>query len=210
MRLFRGRAELSTGRVEAFSDGVFAIAITLLVLEIAVPHLAEGDSLFAALASQWPSFFGYVFSFFVIGIYWANHHYVFHLYRRSDHVFAMLNVLFLMTIAFLPFATAVLAEYVADPAHRHQAIIFYTLALALPAATWSSVWFYASRVARLTDARLAPSFVRFLSWQYGASVASYSAIVVVALINGVVGLVLAVGVSLLYLLPPRAPEYIAE
>jgi hypothetical protein len=106
---------LTTQRIEAFSDGVFAIAITLLVLEIKVPQLqtptpsGEPLSLRTALFQLWPSYFGYIFSFVMIGIYWANHHYIFHLYRHSDHIFALLNVLFLMCSFFLPFPTAILA-----------------------------------------------------------------------------------------------------
>ena len=95
-----------TGRIEAFSDGVFAIAITLLVIEIAVPHLEngpEGTTLFEALMGQWPSYLGYVISFLQIGVVWANHHNRFTHIVRSDHTFLFLNILFLMCVAFIPF-----------------------------------------------------------------------------------------------------------
>ena len=210
MRAFRRRPELTTGRIEAFADGVFAIAITLLVLEIGVPHLGEGESMLDALGGLWPSLFGYVFGFWVLGIYWVNHHYVFSLYRRSNHFFGLLNVVFLMTIAFLPFPTAVLAEYVADPAHRDGAIVFYVFALMLPALTWSAIWFYASWVAHLVDARLSDRFIRFLSWQYAGSVAAYGSILLISLVNGVVALALAVIVTMAYVVPPRTPEYREE
>lgn len=207
MRAFRHQPELTTGRIEAFSDGVFAIAITLLVLEIGVPHLGEGESMLDALQGLWPSLFGYVFGFWVIGIYWANHHYVFSLYRRSNHVFALLNVVFLMTIAFIPFPTGVLAEYVADPAHRDGAIVFYVFALTLPALTWSSIWFYATYVAHLVDPGLTDRSVRFLSMQYAGSVAAYLLILVISVANSVVGLTLAVILTMLYVVPPRTPVY---
>ena len=184
--------------------------ITLLVLEIGVPHLGEGESILDALGGLWPSLFGYVFGFWVIGIYWVNHHYVFSLYRRSNHFFGLLNVVFLMTIAFLPFPTAVLAEYVADPAHRDGAIVFYVFALMLPAVTWSSTWFYASRVAHLVDDRLSDRFVSFLSWQYAGSVAAYALILLVSLVNSVVGLALGVILTMAYVVPPRTPEYREE
>ena len=99
-----------TGRIEAFSDGVFAIAITLLVIEIGVPHV-EGTTLFGALVEQWPSYLGYVISFLQIGVIWANHHNRFRFIVRSDHVLLFLNILFLMCVAFIPFPTALLAEY---------------------------------------------------------------------------------------------------
>jgi uncharacterized membrane protein len=91
-----------TSRIEAFSDGVFAIAITLLVIEIGVPHLGdepEGTTLFGALVDRWPSYLGYVISFLVIGTVWANHHNRFRFIVRSDHVLLFLNTLFLMWIA---------------------------------------------------------------------------------------------------------------
>jgi uncharacterized membrane protein len=72
-----GGTERGTERIEAFSDGVFAIAITLLVLEIKIPHLQGGSNLFSSLLGLWPAYFGYVLSFVMIGIYWANHHYIF-------------------------------------------------------------------------------------------------------------------------------------
>ena len=90
--------ERGTKRIEAFSDGVFAIAITLLILEIKVPHGAEGhgsQDLLHALLGFWPTYFAYLLSFVMIGIYWANHHYVFKLYRRTDHI---LNLLLLPAI----------------------------------------------------------------------------------------------------------------
>ena len=90
-----------TARTEAFSDGVFAIAITLLVIEIGVPHLGdepEGTTLVGALMDRWPSYLGYVISFLVIGTVWANHHNRFRFIVRSDHVLLLLNTLFLMWI----------------------------------------------------------------------------------------------------------------
>jgi uncharacterized membrane protein len=100
-----------TTRLEMFSDGVFAIAITLLVLEIRVPHVGEGESLVVALLGLWPSYLGYAVSFLQIGVIWANHHNRFRLLERSDHVLLFLNILFLLCVAFIPFPTALLAEY---------------------------------------------------------------------------------------------------
>ena len=94
-----------TSRLETFADGVFAIAITLLVLGIRIP--AASDDLAKALAAQWPSFFAYVVSFLTIGIMWVNHHRMFTVNGRADHWFLMLNVLFLMGVAFVPFPTTV-------------------------------------------------------------------------------------------------------
>ncbi len=142
-----------TQRIEAFSDGVFAIAITLLIIEIGVPHVTGDESLSEALGDLWPSYLAYVLSFVMIGIYWANHHSLFRLFVRTDHYFLMLNVFFLMTIAFLPFPTAVLGEYLDDAEQRDTAVTLYALGLLLPAFGWFIVWLYAN-VRGLVDERL--------------------------------------------------------
>ena len=129
-----------TTRLEAFSDGIFAIAITLLILEVRAP---EGGDLWPALRAQWPSYFGYALSFLIIGIMWANHTHIFRLIDRTDHLLSMLNLLLLMTIAFLPFPTAVLARNIADPATRRAATIFYSGSILLTAIPWSLLWGHA-------------------------------------------------------------------
>jgi len=98
-----------TGRIEAFSDGVIAVAITLLILDVHVPTVQTG--LLQALLSQWPAYLGYVTSFLVIGIFWANHHTMFRYIHQVDYALLLINSFFLMCIAFIPFATAVLTKY---------------------------------------------------------------------------------------------------
>jgi len=200
--------ELTTQRIEAFSDGVFAIAITLLILEIRLPHTdATHGSVAAALVSLWPSYFAYIFSFVMIGIYWVNHHYIFNIYQKTDHVFNLLNVFFLMCISFLPFPTAVLGEHLLDVKEQKTVIIFYVLGLMLPAASWFLKWLYASSNYRLIDSRLSPRFVDHLTKQYGFSVIFYLLALVISVIQPVVGLAIAVGLTFLYLLPSKQPVY---
>src|ERR1700719_738466 len=98
-----------TSRIEAFSDGVFAIAITLLILEIKVPHRNQGP-LAAGLIDQWPSYVAYLLSFFFVGIIWLNHHRMFTLIKKSDDGLMLLNLLLLLGVSVVPFPTAVLAE----------------------------------------------------------------------------------------------------
>ena len=102
-----------SGRVEAFSDGVFAIAITLLILDLAVPPRASTPDgyLAAALGHEWPSYFAYLVSFLVIGIIWVNHHSVFARVRQVDRVVLFANLLLLLTVSAIPFPTQLLAEY---------------------------------------------------------------------------------------------------
>lgn len=100
-----------TARVEAFSDGVFAIAITLLILEIPVPHPGAGGGhgkLWGSLAAIWPSYLAFVFSFFVILIMWVNHHELMRLVRVVDYPFLFANGFLLLSVTFVPFPTAVL------------------------------------------------------------------------------------------------------
>jgi uncharacterized membrane protein len=195
-----------TQRIEAFSDGVFAIAITLLIIEIGVPHVTGEESLSSALGDLWPSYGAYVLSFVMIGIYWANHHSFFRLFVRTDHFFLMLNVVFLMAIAFLPFPTAVLGEYLDDSSQRDTAVRLYALGLLLPAIGWFTVWVYAN-IRGLVDERLAPEYVRFLTGQYALSNVLYAGALAISFVNAWVALVIVVGLTLLYLLPPRRPRY---
>jgi TMEM175 potassium channel family protein len=101
-----------TGRTEAFSDGVLAIAVTLLVLDLHVPlSNALREPLAVALAHEWPAYAAYVTSFLIIGIIWVNHHAVFQLVGRVDRSVLFLNLLLLMAVVAIPFATALLSEY---------------------------------------------------------------------------------------------------
>lgn len=199
----------STHRLEAFSDGVMAIAITLLIIEIGVPHVTGDESLGRQIGDLWPSYGAYILSFVSIGIYWANHHSFLELFRRTDHTFLMLNVVFLMAIAFLPFPTAVLGEYLQEGEQRGDAITFYSFALLLPATTWFLLWLYGRWRGLLVEG-LEPSYVRFTTGQFAVSVALYSAAVAISFVEPWAALAVCVGLTLLYLLPPRRPVFSAS
>ena len=196
-----------TQRLEAFSDGVFAIAITLLIIEIGVPLVTSAESLREELWNLWPNYFAYILSFITIGIYWANHNAFFRMFVRTDHYFLMLNVFFLMAIAFLPFPTAVLGEYLDDAAERKTAVAFYIMGLAVPAICWLFMWLYA-RWDELVDETLHPEYVRFLTLQYIGSSAVYLVALLIALWQPYAGLAIAASLTALYLLPPRPRRYI--
>ncbi len=194
-------------RLEAFSDGVFAIAITLLILEVKIPHVQEVDpaSLAQRLLHLWPSYGAYVLSFVMIGIYWANHHYICRYFTRSDHAFNLLHVLFLMCVAFIPFPTAILGQYVTHPEAQRAAVAFYVLGMLLPAMAWLLIWLYASRGHRLLEPDLDRRFVKRLTWQFILSNLLYAGALAVALWLPLVSLTVCVGLTLLYLLPPPQP-----
>jgi uncharacterized membrane protein len=112
--------------MEAFSDGVIAVAITLLVLGIAVPDRGHGGSLGHALIAQWPQYAAYAVSFLTIGIIWINHHAMISRLREADHAILILNVLLLMTVGALPFATELMARYLRVPGDQSLAAAVYS------------------------------------------------------------------------------------
>jgi uncharacterized membrane protein len=189
-----------TQRLEAFSDGVFAIAITLLVLEIAVPHVESG-SLALALWDEWPSFFGYTLSFVTIGIMWMNHHSLFKDIERTDHFLLVFNLLLLMSISFVPFSTAVLAEYLQDEDRRTVATLFYGSSFVLTAIFFDALWLYASRDRRLIDRHISDVRVRSRTRRFLPGPAVYAAALPLALITPWLTLGVYVALAVLYLLP---------
>jgi uncharacterized membrane protein len=132
-----------TNRLETFADGVFAIAITLLVLEIRIPN--PGEDLGKALFNQWPSFAAYVISFLTIGVIWVSHHQMFTIIRRTTPTFLFLNVLFLLPVAFVPYPTALVADHILEPQGRTTAVLVYGALSVLIALMFNVLWAYAFR-----------------------------------------------------------------
>jgi uncharacterized membrane protein len=128
-----------TGRTEAFSDGVIAIAITLLVLDIGVPE-DDFDNLWAGIADQWPSYLAYVTSFLTIGALWIAHHNVFSRLRSVDSRIMRLNLLLLMAVSFLPFPTRLMADAIQSTSAERAAVIFYGSALMLILLLLAAMW----------------------------------------------------------------------
>lgn len=197
--------ESETSRLETFADGVMAIAITLLILEVRVPHVG-GRDLGRALAHQWPSYAGYLVSFLTIGIIWVNHHHMFKLIARVDHAFLMLNVLFLLAIAFLPFPTALVADYVRDPHGRTVAAVAYGLTMVAIAIMFNVVWNYASGRHRLLVEGVSDQFVRKSRRNYLAGPVVYSIATIVALINPFASLAIFAALAVYWLLPGTGPR----
>lgn len=135
---------LGTARMEAFSDGVFAIAITLLVLEIAVPA-GSGDDLPRALLDQWPSYLAYLVSFSTIGAVWLAHTVITEHLDRANSILIRLNLLLLMVVSFLPFPTRLMAEYVREDAPERVAATVYGINLLLCSLLVSVLWRFAVR-----------------------------------------------------------------
>jgi uncharacterized membrane protein len=130
-----------TGRIEAFSDGVFAIAITLLVLEISVPE-SDFEDLWKGIADQWPSYLGYATSFLTIGGLWLIHHGIFRRLASADAMVMRLNILLLMLVSFLPFPTKLVAEAIDLTSAERAAVIFYGLVLLSISVVIGALWRY--------------------------------------------------------------------
>jgi uncharacterized membrane protein len=160
--------EKETGRIEAFSDGVFSIAITLLVLNMKVPTAASMSgkrTLLIALLDQWPVFLSYVLSFLTVLIMWMNHHKLFRHIRRSDHPFLLLNGLLLMGVTVVPYPTAILAEHINKPGARVAAGV-YSGTFFIIAILFDLLWRYASSGHRLLSKNHDPESVAAITSQY--------------------------------------------
>jgi TMEM175 potassium channel family protein len=139
-----------TGRIEAFSDGVFSVAATLLVLEITVP-LSDFDHLWRGIGDQWPSYLAYATSFLTVGGLWLVHHGIFRHLRFADGVITRLNLLLLMAVSFLPFPTKLVAEAIDSSGAERAAVLFYGATLLVIAVLISVIIRYAGSRPELIE-----------------------------------------------------------
>ena len=193
--------ESDTSRLETFADAVIAIAITLLILEVPVPEAEEGGSLLHELATHWPSYAGYAVSFLTIGIIWVNHHHMFKVIARSNHTFLMLNVVFLLLIAALPWPTALVAANIHDPDARTVAAFVYGGVMTAVALMFNAVWRYAASGQRLLAEGIDPGLVRRVNVSFLFGPITYGIAMVTALVNSWVSLGMYAGLALYWLLP---------
>jgi uncharacterized membrane protein len=195
--------ETETGRLEAFSDGVFAVAITLLALDLSVPAtatVARHHGLAAALLAQWPVYLAYVLSFGTILIMWINHHAMFKFIKRADHPFLLMNGLLLLIITAFPFGTSLLAAYIEQPDKKVAMVVYSSLGL-LMAITYNRMWAYAVHGGRLLDAEADRHLVASISRSYSFGPPLYLAALVVAFLSAEASLAVAILLALFYTLP---------
>ncbi len=190
--------EKETGRLEAFSDGVFAIALTLLVLNIQVPQgLPPNVHLADALLKQWPTYVAYIASFSTIGIMWINHHYLFNLIACVDHWLLIWNTLLLFGITSLPFPTALLAEYIGKPDETVAAVVYGGMMFVI-ALLFNALWRYASHKNRLLDPNADPALIRAINHDYTPAPFLYFAAFVFAFFNVLIMLALTIGLAIFF------------
>jgi uncharacterized membrane protein len=192
---------IDRGRVENLSDGVFAFAITLLVLTIAQP--SNYSKLAGQLLDRWPSFATYVVAFLLIGVMWLNHHTVFSYVQQIDHGFYYRNLLLLMTVVIVPYPTEVFGEALRTGVGERAAAVFFGIAVTLNSLAFAWLWFYATKEGRLLNdkfgkTRESPTFL-FVAGT-GVCVASIG----VAFISPYASLGIVAAETLYYALDPIA------
>jgi uncharacterized membrane protein len=181
--------------MDAFSDGVFAIAITLLVLDLHVPEVGEG-SLAHALARQWPADVSYAVSFLTIGIIWVNHHGLFRHIERCDRPLLCLNIFLLMMVAVVPYPTALISHYARTPNATAAALAYGGVMVAM-ALLFNAIWHYAIRARLLTpgaDAREVSGITR----SYLPGPLLYLTATLTALVNADASLVMYAAIAIFY------------
>jgi uncharacterized membrane protein len=169
-----------TGRTEAFSDGVFAIAITLLVLEISVPESAF-DDLWSGIAHQWPSYLAYVTSFLTIGGIWLTHHGILRRLQYANRELMLINLLLLMAVAFLPFPTKLMAEAIHKEDAVRAAVLFYGAALLVTSLLLGLLWASAARDRRVLRPEVSEKEINAIALATTPSIGLYLAMLALAI-----------------------------
>ena len=195
------RRGFRTGRLEAFSDGVFAIAVTLLVLDIAVSANA-GHHLLRSIIDLWPAYLAYVVSFSTIGAAWLAHNAITEYLDRADAAFVRLNLLLLLFVSFLPFPTRLLADYIGEVSPERVAATFYGISLLLTTTMLLVLWRYAVR-ARLVRPDLADEEIELLTQRLTPGLSAYLVLIVSGLFFPVVAVIGYLGIALYYIIPLR-------
>ena len=198
---------MSTSRTEAFSDGVFAIAATLLVLELKIPQVEAGE-LLGALLEAWPSYATYAVSFLTIGIIWVNHHTILDRVSRADRPLLFINLVFLMVVAAIPFPTALLADYLREGHDDRLAAAIYGGTMWAMGLAICAIWAYVVRGGLLREG-VDRDLARRSLFAFAVGIPGYPLGVAASALSAKLGLAVYALVSLFYLfdvLPPLEQE----
>lgn len=198
----------ASGRLEAFSDAVFAIAITLLVLDLRVPGRGDlrRDGLGSALAHQWPSYFAYLVSFLVVGIIWVNHHTMFSKVDRVDRPVLFANLTLLLFVSALPFPTRLLANYLTAGSDSHVAAAVYSAAMLAMGLAYSMLWITVTRDARLLHPHVDPSASRAALRRFGIGNIAYLATLGLSFVSAIATLSVHGALALYYCFDHLSPS----
>jgi uncharacterized membrane protein len=187
---------MDTGRAEAFSDGVFAIAITLLILAVGIEQSIAEGSLRHQLLHLWPAYIAYAVSFLTIGIMWVNHHQVFRHFERVDRPLLLLNILLLMCISFTPFPTRVVADHATNGADRQAAAVLYGSTMTVTAICFFAVWYYGSRRVLRPDTDMRE--VSGITRSYLPGAPTYAFATAIAYVNSIASLIMFGAIAIFY------------
>lgn len=198
-------SERKTDRLEAFSDAVLAIAITLPVVELHAPEPEEGD-IAAAYVKLAPEYAAYGLSVVLIGLYWAHSHFSGKLLQKTDHGYNLLTVGFLAAVSVTPFPARPLVEHLGGDMESKTAVLVYLGVAAAPATWWFVRWTYETSKA-LVEPQLTEAYLRRLTIKYGVTAGAYWAAFALAFWDWKVGLIAAGIVTLSYIVPPAKPVY---
>ena len=188
---------METARLETFADGVFAIAATLLIIDVSVR--APGPGLGQAVLHAWPQYGAYAVSFITIGIMWMNHHSCMRQIGAIDRTFMTLNLLLLMCIAFVPFPTHLIAEHFHDDGLRAAAFT-YGVTMTVTALFFGSFWFYAIRGNRLVAKEADPKVISGISRTFRPGAPLYGTATLAAFWSPKLSVALYAAIALLYML----------
>ncbi|MBK9106816.1 MAG: DUF1211 domain-containing protein [Saprospiraceae bacterium] len=201
---------LPFSRLEFFMDGVFAISITLLVIEIKVPgyeSLQKAGGLGNYLLSIWPHYLSYVISFFIIGVWWSSMNHFHLMVKKTNHTFNIINIFFLMTIAFIPFTTAIMGEYTTHTEFRQVAVTTYCIGYYLPSLAAVIMVLYAFGNHRLVDPSLSNKFMtRFRNKILIGNVMIISALIA-SFFFPIIAIIITAFTFIMFFIPPEEPEY---
>jgi len=191
---------LSTFRIETLEDGVFSIAMTLLVLNLKLPEKLD-QSVFLAIVKIWPNLITFFGSFLLLGVYWFGHRTALHYIKYADHVFHWLNIFLLMFVSIVPFSSSVIAKYYYD----RGAIILYGINLIAIGLTMYLQWSYATLDYRLTEKDLSPVIVRYAKIRCIFAPMVYLLAICLSFLNITIPLILYTVIPIFYTLPVFLP-----
>jgi uncharacterized membrane protein len=191
---------MSSRRTEAFSDGVFAIAITLLVLDLVVPSRQEAAEagLGHALAQEWPAYFAYLVSFLIIGIIWVNHHTMFDKVRLVDRPVLFANLMLLLVVSLIPFPTRLVAEYLTAGRDSHVAAAVYSATMLAMGLSYAALWLLLTRDAKLLQDGVDPRSGRIALRRFGLGNVFYLGTIGLSFVNATATLAVHGALALYY------------
>lgn len=200
------KSNLGTTRIEAFSDSIFAFAVTLLILNLTVPELSRAQvargELAAHLIAQWPTFLIYAMSFSILAIFWVGHTIMFHYIKKTDRTLLWLNNILLMTIAFMPFPTDLLGLYAPD----QTAVVLYGVTAMATGLMFVLIWWYASSGKRFVEAGLSDRIIKKGMLAVSLAPIVYLVAIGLSFINPLITIGIYIAIPVLYIIPSPIDE----